>query len=217
MVEPSINQLLDVGTSSANGLALTVMCVCLNSPQLVSSLLCALLNRRSLASFIQRSSNKPAVKLLHDRISEAISAASSSAVKGMEASLAQLLAVLRISAGMRLSSEETNAWLLFVTRTDLDDDRYICTALSVIIACPQLIPTHLGDEKEVEASIIAFLDWLKQRTSSNSSPALQQFFILLSIHLHASQNEQLAALISSVLAFKVSSIFAVFAIFFLRS
>lgn len=62
---------------------------------------------------------------------------------------------------------------------------------------------HLGDEKEVEASIIAFLDWLKQRASSSASPTLQQFFILLSIHLHAGQSEQLAALISSVLAFKV--------------
>lgn len=62
---------------------------------------------------------------------------------------------------------------------------------------------HLGDEKEVEASIIAFLDWLKQRVSFMASPALQQFFILLSIHLHAGQSEQLGALISSVLAFKV--------------
>lgn len=61
-------------------------------------------------------------------------------MKGSEATLAQLLAVLRINAGMRLSSDDTNAWLLFVTRTDLDDDRYISTALSVIIACPQLIP-----------------------------------------------------------------------------
>lgn len=76
MVEQSITRLLDAGTASSNGLALTVMCVCLNSPQLVNTLLCALLNRRSLAIFIQRSSNKPAVKLLHDRISEAISAVS---------------------------------------------------------------------------------------------------------------------------------------------
>ncbi|KAL3989274.1 Integrator complex subunit 2 family protein [Acanthocheilonema viteae] len=206
LVEPSISQLLDANTSSGNSLALMLICVCLNSTQLINNLLCALLNKRSLTVFIHRSSDKPAVKLLRDRISEAIIAFSSSTMNdGTEASLAQLLAVLRINAGMRLSYDETNSWLLFLTRTDLNDDRYIMTALSVIIACPQLIPLHLGDEKEVEASIIAFLDWLKQRAaSSETSPTLQQFFILLSIHLHAGQSEQLAALISSVLAFKIT-------------
>lgn len=59
---------------------------------------------------------------------------------GTEATLAQLLAILRINAGIRLSYDETNSWLLFLTRTDFNDDRYIMTALSVIIACPQLIP-----------------------------------------------------------------------------
>ncbi|VIO88049.1 Uncharacterized protein BM_BM9789 [Brugia malayi] len=205
LVERSISQLLDANTSNGNSLALMLICVCLSSAQLINNLLCALLNKRSLAAFIHRSSDKPAVKLLRDRISEAISAFSSSTINdGTEATLAQLLAVLRINAGMRLSYDETNSWLLFLTRTDLDDDRYIMTALSVIIACPQLIPLHLGDEKEVEASIIAFLDWLKQRASSSASPTLQQFFILLSIHLHAAQSEQLAVLISSVLAFKVT-------------
>ncbi|EJW79005.1 hypothetical protein WUBG_10085 [Wuchereria bancrofti] len=204
LVEPSISQLLDANTSNGNSLALMLICVCLSSAQLINNLLCALLNKRSLAAFIHRSSDKPAVKLLRDRISEAISAFSSSTMNdGTEATLAQLLAVLRINAGMRLSYDETNLWLLFLTRTDLDDDRYIMTALSVIIACPQLIPLHLGDEKEVETSIIAFLNWLKQRASSSASPTLQQFFILLSIHLHAAQTEQLAVLISSVLAFKV--------------
>uniref|UniRef100_A0A1I8EC97 Integrator complex subunit 2 n=1 Tax=Wuchereria bancrofti TaxID=6293 RepID=A0A1I8EC97_WUCBA len=205
LVEPSISQLLDANTSNGNSLALMLICVCLSSAQLINNLLCALLNKRSLAAFIHRSSDKPAVKLLRDRISEAISAFSSSTMNdGTEATLAQLLAVLRINAGMRLSYDETNLWLLFLTRTDLDDDRYIMTALSVIIACPQLIPLHLGDEKEVETSIIAFLNWLKQRASSSASPTLQQFFILLSIHLHAAQTEQLAVLISSVLAFKVT-------------
>ncbi|MCP9257762.1 Integrator complex subunit 2 [Dirofilaria immitis] len=205
LVEPSISQLLDANTSNSNSLALMLICVCLSSTKLINTLLCALLNKRSLTVFIHRSSDKPAVKLLRDRISEAINAFSSSTTNdGTEATLAQLLAVLRINAGMRLSYDETNSWLLFLTRTDLDDDRYIMTALSVIIACPQLIPLHLGDEKEVEASIIAFLDWLKQRASSGASPTLQQFFILLSIHLHAGQSEQLAALIFSVLAFKVT-------------
>ncbi|VDK84712.1 unnamed protein product [Litomosoides sigmodontis] len=205
LVEPSISQLLDTNTSSGNSLALMLICVCLSSTQLINNLLYALLNKRSLALFIHRSSDKPAVKLLRDRISEAINTFSSSTMNdGIEATLAQLLAILRINAGIRLSYDETNSWLLFLTRTDFNDDRYIMTALSVIIACPQLIPLHLGDEKEVEASIIAFLDWLKQRAVSSASPALQQFFILLSIHLHAGQSEQLAALISSVLAFKVT-------------
>ncbi|CAG9536504.1 unnamed protein product [Cercopithifilaria johnstoni] len=205
LVEPSISQLLDANASSGNSLALMLICICLSNTQLINNLLCALLNKRSLAVFIHRSSDKPAVKLLRDRISEVIRAFSSSTMNdGTEATLAQLLAVLRINAGMRLSYDETNSWLLFLTRTDLNDDRYIMTALSAIIACPQLIPLHLGDEKEVEASIIAFLDWLKQRAASNASPTLQQFFILLSIHLHAGQSEQLAALISSVLAFKVT-------------
>ncbi|VDN00706.1 unnamed protein product [Thelazia callipaeda] len=205
LVEPSINELLDKNKASDNSLALTIMCVCLNSTQLINNLLCALLNKRSLAVFIQRSSNKPAVKLLHDRISEAVSAyLSSETCDGMEAALAQLLAVLRINAGIRLSYDETKSWLLFLTRTELDDDQYVMTALSVIIACPQLIPMHLGDEKEVEAAIIAFLDWLKQRASSNASPELQQFFILLSIHLLAGQSEQLATLVSSVLSLKVT-------------
>ncbi|OZC08644.1 hypothetical protein X798_04325 [Onchocerca flexuosa] len=205
LVEPSISQLLDANTSNGNSLALMLICVCLNSTKLINNLLCALLNKHSLAVFIHRSSDKPAVKLLRDRISEAINAFSLSTTNdGTEATLAQLLAILRINAGMRLSYDEANSWLLFLTRTDLDDDRYIMTALSVIIACPQLIPLHLGDEKEVEASIIAFLDWLKQRASSSASPTLQQFFILLSIHLHAGQSEQLAALISSVLAVKIT-------------
>uniref|UniRef100_A0A8R1TRG6 Integrator complex subunit 2 n=1 Tax=Onchocerca volvulus TaxID=6282 RepID=A0A8R1TRG6_ONCVO len=205
LVEPSISQLLDANTSNGNSLALMLICVCLSSTKLINNLLCALLNKHSLDVFIHRSSDKPAVKLLRDRISEAINTFSLSTTNdGTEATLAQLLAILRINAGMRLSYDEANSWLLFLTRTDLDDDRYIMTALSVIIACPQLIPSHLGDEKEVEASIIAFLDWLKQRASSSASPTLQQFFILLSIHLHAGQSEQLAALISSILAVKIT-------------
>ncbi|VDO10536.1 unnamed protein product [Brugia timori] len=77
LVERSISQLLDANTSNGNSLALMLICVCLSSAQLINNLLCALLNKRSLAAFIHRSSDKPAVKLLRDRISEAISAFSS--------------------------------------------------------------------------------------------------------------------------------------------
>lgn len=61
---------------------------------------------------------------------------------------------------------------------------------------------HLTEEEEIEASLIAFFDWLKQLASGDMRP-MQQFFLLLSIHLHAAQCEQINALISSELKFKV--------------
>lgn len=56
------------------------------------------------------------------------------------ARLAQLLAALRIVAGIRLTSQESRLWLLFLTKTDCNCDQYISIAISTIIAFPQLIP-----------------------------------------------------------------------------
>uniref|UniRef100_F1KSB2 Integrator complex subunit 2 n=1 Tax=Ascaris suum TaxID=6253 RepID=F1KSB2_ASCSU len=192
-----------LGSHKNNALALSIMCICLDDSELLTWLLSALLKHHPIAAFIRRP-RRPAVKLLHERIAEVIS--SLSARKGNsedEARLAQLLGALRVVANVQLSVDESRSWALFLTRTECEDERYICMALSVLVACPQLIPAYGESDREVEESVVAFFDWLKTRLSSDCSPTLQQFFLLLSIHLHANQTTQLSKLISNVLYFKV--------------
>uniref|UniRef100_A0A0M3IJP6 HECT domain-containing protein n=1 Tax=Ascaris lumbricoides TaxID=6252 RepID=A0A0M3IJP6_ASCLU len=187
-----------LGSHKNNALALSIMCICLDDSELLTWLLSALLKHHPIAAFIRRP-RRPAVKLLHERIAEVIS--SLSARKGNsedEARLAQLLGALRVVANVQLSVDESRSWALFLTRTECEDERYVCMALSVLVACPQLIPAHGESDREVEESVVAFFDWLKTRLSSDCSPTLQQFFLLLSIHLHANQTTQLSKLISNV-------------------
>lgn len=51
---------------------LTVMCKCLDNSEFISRLLHSLHSRSPIGAFIQKSNNKPSVKLLRDRVSNAI-------------------------------------------------------------------------------------------------------------------------------------------------
>ncbi|VDM46025.1 unnamed protein product [Toxocara canis] len=202
LVERSLERLL--GSRKNSGLALSVMCVCLSDSELLTWLLSALIKRRPIAAFIRRP-KRPAVKLLHERISEVMTSLTSRKGNSEEESrMAQLLGALRVVGGAQLSVEESREWTLFLTRTECDDERYICMALSVLVACPQLIPAYGEDSREVEESLMAFFDWIKSRVASDGcSPTLRHFVLLLSIHLYANNARQLSKLISSNLYFKV--------------
>lgn len=70
--------------------------------------------------------------------------------------MAQLLAALRHLAGIRLSADESRSWLLFLTRTECEDDQYICVALAALVAYPQLIPLVLCKN---ELADCCFVSW----------------------------------------------------------
>ncbi|KHN74305.1 hypothetical protein Tcan_17315 [Toxocara canis] len=74
LVERSLERLL--GSRKNSGLALSVMCVCLSDSELLTWLLSALIKRRPIAAFIRRP-KRPAVKLLHERISEVMTSLTS--------------------------------------------------------------------------------------------------------------------------------------------
>ncbi|KAI6205063.1 hypothetical protein M3Y94_00750200 [Aphelenchoides besseyi] len=162
-------------------------------------------NNSPLSAFLNKPSNRDLTNRIRKRFNDVLQ---SNKLADIKDRLILLMCVLSTNNLLNVSIETTHEYVRFLTDQTSDNVRMLKLVLAVILACPNLFPGNQMSTRDddSESKLTEFFCCIRERTR-NGNPkeyaSLNQFMLLISIHMNSSNGEELSKLLSEELSFNV--------------
>lgn len=112
-----------------------------------------------------------------------------------------------LKVALNAEPDANNPWIKFLTDTSVRSVRLLKMILAVILACPNLLPQNLYADSADHHQIADFFEHIRQLTRQGEErefAPLNQFMLLVAIHLKTDNHAELSRLLSAELSLNVS-------------
>ncbi|CAD5234413.1 unnamed protein product [Bursaphelenchus xylophilus] len=190
-------------------LAVTLLCSRLiHDKVFVNTLIYHLLQKNNqFSAFLIKHANKETAEKIRKRFNEILQLRKHPESK--ERSII-LLCVLSTYNIIRVNSNEPNhIWIKVLTDTSVTNVRLLKIMLATILACPNLLSQNLYSDSSDFHEISEFFAYLRELTREGNASTfapLNQFMLLIAIHLKADNQAELSKLLSSELSLSIGDV-----------
>ncbi|KAI6198255.1 hypothetical protein M3Y99_01891200 [Aphelenchoides fujianensis] len=163
-------------------------------------------NRSSLGAFLNKPANKELLNRIRKRFSDLLQTKAATCSKDR---VVLLICALSTNNLLKVTNEPAHEYIRFLTDETGDNVRMLKLVLAVILACPNLLPLNqqMMRDEDAESKLSEFFCCIRERTRTGDAveyASLNQFMLLVAIHMMSSNGEELSKLLSDELSFNAS-------------
>ncbi|CAD5229382.1 unnamed protein product [Bursaphelenchus okinawaensis] len=207
--EGFLNKVLEVGGKFK--LVVTLLCSRLIQDSVfINTLISHLMRKNShFTAFLVKHSNKEMAEKIRKRFNEILQLRRHPELKERIVVLLCVLSTYNIIKLPINSSDVSYPWVRVLTDTSVNSVRLLKIMLAAIFACPNLLPQHAYSDSDDHQNISNFFIYLRELTRGgdvNEMRSLNQFMLLLAIHLKSDNHVELSKLLSMELSLTIGDV-----------